>query len=184
MNREAEIYRGLLDRGLPPHVAEGIMMNLADESGFDPGINELAPLVPGSRGGFGLAQWTGPRRVALEDYAAQAGRPVDDVGVQLDFLMSELQGPESRAFRSVMATGNEGEAAAAFARDFLRPAENHLARRTAEYTGADYSPPSNALAAPAQSPDMNALLAMLEEKQRPDYTLPFQGLNPDMYRFG
>lgn len=162
------------------------MMNLRDESGFDPGINEAAPVVPGSRGGFGLAQWTGPRRVALEQYAAQTGRPVDDVGAQLDFLVTELHGPEAAAYRSMMNAGSEGEAAAAFAKNFLRPAQQHLDRRVANYTGADYAPPENALRSGApQQPDLNALLAaMQQEPQKPDYTLPFRGLDPALFRFG
>jgi hypothetical protein len=82
-----QIFSGLVDRGLPPHVAAGIVENLKDESGLDPGINEVEPLVPGSRGGFGLAQWTGPRRVALENYAAQRGANIADPQLQLDFLM-------------------------------------------------------------------------------------------------
>ena len=84
------IKQGLVARGLPEHVADGFMMNFQDESGFNPGINEKNPTVAGSRGGFGLAQWTGPRRRAYESFAAQRGVDPADTDAQLDFLMTEL----------------------------------------------------------------------------------------------
>lgn len=129
------IRQGLVARGLPEHVADGFVLNMQDESGLNPGINEQNPTVPGSRGGFGLAQWTGPRRDALESYAVNAGRPVGDAETQLDFLMSELAGPEKAAAQSIMSTRTPGDAAAAIASDFLRPAPEHLERRVADYTG-------------------------------------------------
>lgn len=183
-----EAFNGLVQRGLPTHVALGIVRNLEDESGLNPGINEAAPMVPGSRGGFGLAQWTGPRRNALENYAASRGMPVSDGNLQLDFLMEELQGPENNAFRSVMATGDEGAAAAAFAKDFLRPASQHLNRRVAEYTGSSYAMPEggNALAGyGGLDPNtLNALVALSEPQkpQEPQFRMqaPALSLNPTL----
>jgi hypothetical protein len=133
---EASVIReGLIARGLPEHVADGFLMNFQDESGFNPGINEAAPTVPGSRGGYGLYQLTGPRRVAYEQYAEQLGVDPANVDAQLDFMISELQGPEAKAYQSIMGTQDAGSAAAAIARDFLRPAPEHLNRRVAQYTG-------------------------------------------------
>lgn len=63
------IIKGLVDRGVPLTAAIGMTANLSVESGYDPGVNEIAPLVEGSRGGFGLAQWTGPRRRQFGDFA-------------------------------------------------------------------------------------------------------------------
>lgn len=148
----ATIRAGLLERGLPEHVADGFLMNFKDESGLNPGINEAKPMVPGSRGGFGLAQWTGPRRVGLEQYAAAKGAPVSDVNVQLDYLSNELKGPEAAAAQSIMATNTPGDAAAAIAKSFLRPAPVNLERRVAQYTGAAQA------AAPAK-PAINPLIA-------------------------
>ena len=129
------IRAGLVARGLPEHVADGFVMNFQDESGLNPGINEAAPIVPGSRGGFGLAQWTGPRRKALESFAAERGVSVADPDIQLDFLMTELQGPESGAANSILSATDSGQAAAAIVNKFLRPAEEHRASREARYTG-------------------------------------------------
>ena len=188
---EEEIYRGLIERGLPPHVAEGIVMNLRDESGLDPGINETSPIVPGSRGGFGLAQWTGPRRKELERFAAETGRDVSDTEMQLDFLVQELQGPERSAFDATMATATPGDAAAAFATNYLRPAKTHLDRRVASYTGGGYGDAGysgggagygNAFRGSQQpGTDINALLASLEQQkpERPKLGLAWQGHDPE-----
>lgn len=133
------IRAGLIERGLPEHVADAFVVNFQDESGLNAGINEAAPVVPGSRGGFGLAQWTGPRRVALERFAAQRGVPASDEGVQLDFLMQELQGPEAAAGSAIMAAPDRATAADAVLREFLRPAPENVARRSAQYTGGQPS---------------------------------------------
>jgi len=154
---------GLTARGMPRHIAEAFALNAMDESGMNPGINEIAPLVPGSRGGFGLMQWTGPRRRALEAFAAERGTSVDDPALQMDFLMTELQGPEAAAWSKISAAGDTGTAAAAIVNRFLRPAESHRARREAAYLGGKAyagAPdlPGNALSgmAPGQPPQ-NAL---------------------------
>jgi hypothetical protein len=145
------IRQGLINRGLPEHVADAFLLNMQDESGLNPGINEASPTVPGSRGGFGLYQLTGPRRVAYEQYAQQLGVDPSNVDAQLDFMMSELQGPEARAYQSIMAAPDTGSAAAAIVNDFLRPAEEHRARRAAQYTGG-------APTQVAQGPDLAMLM--------------------------
>ncbi len=127
------IKQGLVDRGMSPQVADAFVMNFQDESGLNPGINEKNPIVPGSRGGFGLSQWTGPRRKALEAYAAERGAPLDSVDTQLDFLMTELNGPEAAAYQKIQAAPDTGSAAAAIVNNFLRPAESHRAAREARY---------------------------------------------------
>src|SRR5688572_28294195 len=110
MALEQYILQGLISRGLPPHVAQGFVMNMQDESRLNPGINEANPIVPGSRGGFGLNQWTGPRRRAYEAFAQSRGAPLDNVDAQLDFTMAELQGPENAAFKKIMAAPDAGAA--------------------------------------------------------------------------
>lgn len=155
-----KLRQGMIDRGLPEHVADGFLMNFQDESGLNPGINEKAPLVAGSRGGYGLYQLTGPRRVAYEKFAADRGVSPDSTDAQLDFLMTELQGPEARAAQSIFSAKDAGSAATAIARDFLRPAKEHLDARIARYRGTGTSPVAAAMeqAAPVQvaSLDPNA----------------------------
>lgn len=132
----AAIREGLIARGLPEHIADGFIMNFQDESGLNPGINERNPVVPGSRGGFGLYQLTGPRRVAYEQFAAERGVDPSDVDAQLDFLMYELQGPEAKAAQSIFSAQNAGEAGAAIVNQFLRPAAEHRTSRANRYLGA------------------------------------------------
>jgi hypothetical protein len=130
------IRAGLIARGMAPHHAEGFVMNFGDESGFDPGINEADPMVTGSRGGFGLYQVTGPRRVAFERFAAGRGKAASDVDTQLDFLMTELRGPEANAAKAIFAAPDARSAAIAIASQFLRPAKANLDKRVAKYGGA------------------------------------------------
>jgi hypothetical protein len=108
-------------------------MNFGDESGLDTGVQEINPKA--GRGGFGLAQWTGPRRVALEQYAAANGKSVDDTDTQLDYFMEENKGPEAQAWAAVLNTKDDKEAAAAFVTHWERPAPEHLAARVSKYTG-------------------------------------------------
>ena len=160
------IRQGLIDRGLPEHIADGFLMNFKDESGLNPGINEQNPIVPGSRGGFGLAQWTGPRRKQLEAFAQQRGTPVSDMNTQLDFLMEELGGTESAAAQKIMAAGTPGEAAAAIVNSFLRPAEEHRARREAQYLGGGRTPMVSAQG--RQGPDMQQLMTLAQNPYATD----------------
>ncbi|QNQ62520.1 hypothetical protein IB024_01815 [Brucella sp. 6810] len=132
----AEIKQGLEARGLPSHVADAFVMNFQDESGLNPGINEKNPIVPGSRGGYGLYQLTGPRRVAYEQFAQQRGVDPSNTDAQLDFLMTELQGPEARAAKSILSAPDTATAAQAIVNDFLRPAPEHRAARAAKYAKA------------------------------------------------
>jgi len=132
-----DIYQGFIDRGLPAHIAEGFVMNMRDESGLNPAINEANPLVPGSRGGFGLYQLTGQRRVDYESFAASKGVKFEDKDAQMDFAVYELENSESAAAKKIFATTTAGEAGAAIVTSFLRPSEKHRARRAAKYRSYD-----------------------------------------------
>jgi hypothetical protein len=134
----SDVIAGLVKRGVPQHVAEGVAMNFQDESGFDTGIQEQAPTS--GRGGFGLAQWTGPRRVALEQFAQAQDKPTDDLDLQLDNFMRENAGEEAAAWAQVMASKTRQEAAVNFVNKWERPAPEHAASRSAKYMGAGDSP--------------------------------------------
>lgn len=129
---EKTIYDGLIQRGMPDHIARGAIANKIAESGLRPDINEANPLVAGSRGGFGLNQWTGPRRRELESFAAERGVAPSDLNTQLDFTMKEFQGPESKAWSLLQQTRDPVEAAKVYSESFLRPGIPHMEKRLAE----------------------------------------------------
>lgn len=147
---EREIIAGLVQRGYPLHIAQGIVANLIVESGLNPGINEIAPLVPGSRGGYGLPQWTGPRRRQYEAFAAERGVSPDDMNAQLDFLDWELKNTERAAMDKLQGASDPIEAARIFSDSFLRPGIPHMDRRLGEaarIAGMNYGPmPAQAMA--------------------------------------
>ena len=134
------VISGLVERGMPEHIAEGFAMNMQDESGFDAGVNERNPTVAGSRGGFGLYQLTGPRRRQYEDFARQRGANIADPDAQLDFMMWELENTEKGARNKIWGAQSAGEAGAAIVNEFLRPAQEHREKRASKYLGGPARP--------------------------------------------
>ncbi len=126
---EREMVQKLEQRGYPTHVAHAITANMIAESGLDPSINEVSPTVEGSRGGFGLLQWTGPRRVALEEAASQQGVDPSDVDFQLDYMDAELGGPERRASAALSRASDTAEATELFSNLYLRPGAPRMENR-------------------------------------------------------
>lgn len=80
-------FQYFIGRGLTPNQSAGFVGNLQAESGVDPGIQEGQPIS--GRGGYGIAQWTGSRRVALETFAQQNGEQLDSLQFQLDYLWEQ-----------------------------------------------------------------------------------------------
>ena len=135
------VVNGLINRGIPRNAALGFAGNFVAESNLDPGINEIKPLVPGSRGGFGLAQWTGPRRRQLEAFAGSQGKPVSDPEMQMDFLAWELKNTEKGAANAIFAAADPTEAARLVSEKFLRPGIPNMGKRlsaTAEIAGGTF----------------------------------------------
>ena len=119
----------LLAGGLPQHVVDGINMNLADESGFNPSA------VGDHGNAFGLAQWNGPRKAALMQFAQSQGANPADPTVQAKFLLTELNGPEAGAGAALAQAKNPQDAAVAFLNNYERPAEQFRSQREASYRG-------------------------------------------------
>lgn len=141
------VIAGLVKRGVPLHVAQGVVARLNGESRLDPGINEVSPTVEGSRGGFGLAQWTGPRRKQLEAFAQSQGKDVADPDLQMDFLMWENANTEKGAWDKVMTAADPVEAARLFTTEWERPGTPHLDGTLA--TAAEYAGIQPGVASPA-----------------------------------
>ena len=106
--------------GVSPVDAGAILSNFHAESGLNAGINEIHPAIPGSRGGYGLAQWTGPRRDALEAFAQQNKLDVSQSATQLAFMKQELQQPEyAGVLKAMQAAQTPEEKAAIFFHGYL-----------------------------------------------------------------
>lgn len=132
------VVAGLIDRGYPQHIAEGFAMNIKDESNYNP------TAVGDNGNAFGLVQWNGPRKRALETYAASVGADPADPDVQLDFIVHELETSESAAWSKIASTTTAGEAAAAIVNHYERPAEVHRSRREAAYLDGQSVGPAGA----------------------------------------
>ncbi len=103
--------------GLTKEQAAGVVGNLAAESG-----GSLNPEAVGDNGhALGIAQWNGPRKQALEDFAARQGKSPTDFGLQLQFLAHELKTSQSGALASLRGAQTADQAALVFSRDFERP---------------------------------------------------------------
>jgi hypothetical protein len=112
----------MAQHGLSPLAAATVAGNLYQESGFNPANNT------GDGGSaFGMAQWRLDRQTALRNFAAaQPGgpKPATDPQVQIDFLMSEMQGGDMGAQRAyaLLKRATTPEEANAAMMHFFRPA--------------------------------------------------------------
>ncbi len=180
-----QIVSELVKRGMPEHAALGFAMNFKDESGFDPAA------VGDNGNAFGLGQWNGPRKKALFDFAAGQGKDPADPQVQYDYLMTELQGPESGAWAKIAGTNDPNSAAVAVLNHFERPAEEHRARREAAYMGGQQPAGTQgsqigldqlyaAMADPWMGPEQKAILqSMIAERQKQSDPAYQMGLQAD-----
>lgn len=129
---EKQLYEGLRSRGFTDIEARGIIANMIVESKLDPGINEISPLVAGSRGGFGLIQWTGSRRRSLEAEAIRRGVPVNDTNFQLDYLALEMRTSEKASRAAIAKARTPSEAARIFSSTNLRPGIPNTSERVSQ----------------------------------------------------
>jgi hypothetical protein len=113
-------YNFFLSKGLKDYQAAAIIGNLAQESNVNP-----------SESGGGLAQWGGSRWSALQAFAKQQKKSVNDLGVQLDFMWSELTGTESAALQALQGTTNVTSATEVFSNDYERPGTPDMSNRIA-----------------------------------------------------
>lgn len=131
------------DFGLTRPQAAGIVGNCDHETGGFKFMQEIKPVVPGSRGGYGICQWTGPRRRAFEAWAAKMGLSLQSYAANYGFLKHELTSTsESRVIPKLKAVSTAEDAASVFSRTFLRPGIPHMASRIArakKYDGGGWA---------------------------------------------
>lgn len=116
--------------GISKAQAAGVVGNLAHESAGFNTLQEIDPLIEGSRGGFGYAQWTGPRRKQFEEWSASQGLDPSSYEANKGFLVHELKNtPEKRVLDSLKKTKTADQAARVFSDEFLRPGIPHTDSR-------------------------------------------------------
>lgn len=113
--------RLMRDLGLTDIQAAGLLGNLGHESGGFRQLQELAPAVAGSRGGWGLAQWTGPRRGAMEAWCRAHALDPASPEANYGYLCAELRGSEAPALAALRAAATLEAATEAVCRHYERP---------------------------------------------------------------
>ena len=138
-----QIWEALLEAGLTPAGAAGVMGNLQAESALDPrnlqnsferslGMTDecyTRAVDAGTytrfvqdRAGYGLAQWTHPaRKRSLLDFARGCGCSIGDGAMQVRFLLSEIRGTPLFAF--LCSTQDTAAASDRVLLEYERPAD-------------------------------------------------------------
>jgi hypothetical protein len=119
----------MTDFGLSKVEAAAILGNIGHECGGFKLFQEQKPLVPGSKGGFGWAQWTGPRRREFEAYCARNGLDPKSVRANYGFLFVELTGSEKRAIPALKSAIGLEAKVKAFEAAFERAGIKHYDSR-------------------------------------------------------
>lgn len=109
--------------------AAAIVGNLGHESGGFRFLQEKKPLVPGSKGGYGWAQWTGPRRRQYEAYCKRNSLDPASDKANYGFLFVELMGSEKAAIPAVKAAVGLAAKVKAFEMKFERAGIKHYDSR-------------------------------------------------------
>jgi hypothetical protein len=109
--------------------AAAVAGNLGHESGGFAILQEIKPVVKGSKGGYGWAQWTGPRRVAFEKFCAGMKLlPSSDAG-NTAFLIHELKTTERAAIEKTKAAKTLADKVVAFEKAYERAGVKHYPSR-------------------------------------------------------
>lgn len=132
------VWNYLKSKGFSDEQTAGIMGNLAWESG-DPSFNNATSSEELSGGGgFGLAQWTGGRRTAIENAAGGKDSPkLVDLQFQLDYLYQEMQtrterdGGSKTEEQGIKEITDTREATEYFMYHYERPGDLRLEERAA-----------------------------------------------------
>ena len=86
-------------------------------------LQEKKPLIPGSRGGYGYAQWTGPRRTEFEAWSKARGLDPSSHEANAGFVEHELSGKYAHVVRKLRGASGVEEASRITHRDYETPAD-------------------------------------------------------------
>lgn len=109
--------------------AFAILGNLGHESAGFEKLQEIKPVVKGSRGGYGWAQWTGQRRRAYEAWCKQWGLNVASDEANYGFLIYELKTSEAKALPRLRAAKTLYDKVVAFELAYERAGVKHYDSR-------------------------------------------------------
>lgn len=109
--------------------AAAVFGNFGHESAGFTKLQEIAPTVRGSRGGYGWPQWTGPRRRAYEAYCLRNGKDPAAPASNYAYVFVELSGPEARALDALVAARTLPDKVKAFELAYERAGIKHYASR-------------------------------------------------------
>lgn len=120
-DNEVKVWNFMIGKGLKPWMAAGFMGNMVEEAHFEPRLVEYG--YPNSRGeiskagkpsslddavppnvnsagqpGYGIIQWTSPgRKDGLRNKSSSTGIKPGDLGLQLEYMWDELNGPYKKS---------------------------------------------------------------------------------------
>lgn len=125
------LMRDLLDEfpAWGPLDAAACVGNGGHESGGFTLMQELKPVVPGSRGGLGGFQWTGPRRRKYEAWCLTNALNPHSYDATKGFLIGELRGPEKAAVAKTAKAETLDDKVVAFEKAFERAGVKHYPSR-------------------------------------------------------
>lgn len=130
-NRIAPRYMAKLmaEFGIIALDAAAVFGNLGHESGGLEKLQEIVPTVKRSRGGYGWAQWTGPRRRAYEAWCKkQKIDPASDEA-NFGFLVFELKQLNVAPLKAMASVGTLREKVVAFELAYERAGAKHYDSR-------------------------------------------------------
>lgn len=130
-NKWAPVFMAKLirDFDLSLDDAAAVIGNAGHESGGFKSLQEITPMVAGSRGGYGIMQWTGPRRREYEAYCRRNKLSPSDMDTNYAFLFTELKGPEGKVIPALKAAVGLDKKVEVFSKVFLRPGIPHMDSR-------------------------------------------------------
>jgi hypothetical protein len=109
--------------------AAAITGNLGHECNGFTQLQEDKPTVKGSRGGYGWAQWTGPRRRAYEAFCKERNLRPDSDPANYMFLVHELRTTELKAIPATRAATTLRDKVEAFELAYERAGIKHYDSR-------------------------------------------------------
>lgn len=125
----ALMKRFMADFSCTKEDAAAVFGNAGHESGGFLLMQEIKPTVPGSRGGFGWFQWTGPRRRKFEAFCEAKGLLPTSDEANYGYLCHELLRDERTALPRVKAAKSLRDKVIEFELGFERAGVKHYDSR-------------------------------------------------------